>query len=68
MVWVLDDEEGVWPWSVFWNGEVEQGRRRGTGEIENHNLVCCILGFYVFMYYQVREKKNQDFCSLSFSA
>ena len=25
MVWVLDDEEGVWPWSVFWNGEVEQG-------------------------------------------
>ena len=25
MVWVLDNEEGVWPWSVFWNGEVEQG-------------------------------------------
>ena len=47
MVWVLDDEEGVWPWSVLWNGEVEQGRRRGTREIENQNLVCCILGFYV---------------------
>ena len=46
MVWVLDDEEGVWPWSVFWNEEVEQGRRKGTGEIENQNLVCCILGFY----------------------
>ena len=46
MVWVLDDEEGVWPWIVFWNGEVEQGRRRGMGEIENQNLVCCILGFY----------------------
>ena len=49
MVWVLDDEEGVWPWSVFWNGEVEQGRRRGTGEIENQNLVYCILGFYVLL-------------------
>ena len=47
MVWVLDDEEGVWPWSVLWNGEVEQGRRRGTRDIENQNLVCCILGFYV---------------------
>ena len=46
MVWVLDDEEGVWPWSVFWNEEVERGRRKGTGEIENQNLVCCILGFY----------------------
>ena len=49
MVWVLDDEEGVWPWSVFWNGEVEQGRRRGTGEIENQNLVYCILGFCVLL-------------------
>ena len=47
VVWVLDDEEGVWPWSVFWNGEVEQGRRRGMGEIENQNLASCILEFYV---------------------
>ena len=27
--------------------EVEQGRRRRKGEIENQNLVFCIIGFYV---------------------
>ena len=27
--------------------EVEWGRRRGTGEKENQNLVFCIIGFYV---------------------
>ena len=32
---------------VLEDGEVEQGRRRGTGEIENQYLVCSIIGFYV---------------------
>ena len=33
---------------VFYDREVERGRRRGTGEIENQNLVFfCIIGFYV---------------------
>ena len=27
--------------------EVERGRRRRTEEIENQNLVFCIIGFYV---------------------
>ena len=27
--------------------EVEWERRRGMGEIENQNLVFCIIGFYV---------------------
>ena len=27
--------------------EVERGRRRRTGEIENQNLIFCIIGFYV---------------------
>ena len=32
---------------VFYDREVEWGRRRGTGEIENQNLVFCIFEFYV---------------------
>ena len=32
---------------VLDDGEVERERRRGTGEIENQNLVFCIIGFYV---------------------
>ena len=27
--------------------EVDRGRRRRTGEIENQNLIFCIIGFYV---------------------
>ena len=27
--------------------EVEWERRRGTGEIENQNLVFCIIGYYL---------------------
>ena len=31
--------------------EVEWGRRRGTREIENQNLVFCIIGFYVLLVF-----------------
>ena len=44
---VLDDGEGLTVRRVLDDREVEQGRRRGTGEIQNHNLVFCIIGFYV---------------------
>ena len=40
---------------VLEDGEVEQGRRRGTGEIENQYLVCSIIGFYVLW---LLEKKK----------
>jgi len=30
MVWVLDDEEGVWSWSVFW--KMEKWNREGSAK------------------------------------
>ena len=44
---VLDDDEGLTVRRVLDDREVEQGRRRQKGEIENQNLVFCIIGFYV---------------------
>ena len=37
---------------VFYDREVEWGRRRGTGEIENQNLVFFFLVLLGFMYYR----------------
>ena len=41
--------------------EVERGRRRGTGEKENQNLVFCIIGFYVlsvFFFFNNADVEN----------
>ena len=43
----MDDGKGLTVRCVLDDREVERGRRRRTGEIENHNLVFCIIGFYV---------------------
>ena len=43
----MDDGEGLTVRCVLDDREVERGRRRRTGEIENQNLVFCIIGFYV---------------------
>ena len=43
----MDDGEGLTVRRVLDDREVERGRRRRTGEIENQNLVFCIIGFYV---------------------
>ena len=43
--------------------EVEQGRRRRMGEIENQNLVFCIIGFYVlsgFFFKSIFFLNNAD--------
>ena len=44
---VLDNGEGLTVRRVLDDREVELGRRRGTGEKENQNLVFCIIGFNV---------------------
>ena len=44
---VLDNGEGLTVRRVLDDREVERGRRRGTGEKENQNLVFCIIGFNV---------------------
>ena len=44
---VMDDGESLTVRRVLDDREVERGRRRGTGEIKNQNLVFCIIGFYV---------------------
>ena len=44
---VLDNGEGLTVRRVLDDREVEWGRRRGTGEKENQNLVFCIIGFNV---------------------
>ena len=43
----MDDGEGLTVRRVLDDREVERGRRRRTREIENQNLVFCIIGFYV---------------------
>lgn len=55
---VLDDGEGLTMWCVFDDGEVEWGRIRGMGEIENQSLVFCIIGFYVLSRFR-KEKKTR---------
>ena len=53
----MDDGEGLTVRCVLDDREVERGRRRRTGEIENQNLVFVLLGF---TYYRV-FLKNQFF-------
>ena len=48
---VLDNGEGLTVRRVLDDREVERGRRRGTGEIKNQNLVFCIIGFYVLSFF-----------------
>ena len=43
----MDNGEGLTVRRVLDDREVERGRRRRTGEIDNQNLVFCIIGFYV---------------------
>ena len=49
MVWVLDDEEGVWPWSVFWNWRSGIGKEKGNGRNRKsefsllYSRVLCII-------------------------
>ena len=44
---VLDNGEGLTMECVLDDKELEWGRRRETREIENQDLVFCIIGFYV---------------------
>ena len=37
--------------------EVEWERRRGTGEIENQNLVFCIIGFYELLGFRIKKSE-----------
>lgn len=53
---VLDDGEGLTMWCVFDDREVEWGRIRGTGEIEDQSLVFCIIGFYVLSRFRKKKK------------
>ena len=56
MVWVLDDEEGVWLWSVFWrNGEVEQGTNLEGLRALSFSLYLC------FFFFGVLEHFNRSF-------
>ena len=58
MVWVLDDEEGVWPWSVFWrNGEVEQGTNLEGLRALSFSLYLC----FFFFCFGVLEHFNRSF-------
>ena len=54
----MDDSEGLTVRRVLDDKEVEWGRRRGTREIENQNLVFCIIGFYVLSGFRKKKKKN----------
>ena len=53
---ILDDGEGLTVRRVLDDREVEQGRRRRTREIENQNLVFCIIGFYVLSGFFFKSK------------
>ena len=44
---VLDNGEGLTMECVLDDKELEWRRRRETREIENQDLVFCIIGFYV---------------------
>ena len=61
---VLDNGEGLTVRRVLDDREVERGRRKGTGEIENHNLVFCFIGFYVlsvfFFFLNNADVKNYE--------
>ena len=52
---VLDNGEGLTVRRVLDDREVERGRRRGTGEKENQNLVFVLLGLmYYHFFFKIR--------------
>ena len=40
-------KKGVGHGMCFGRWRSGTGKEKGTGEIENQNLFCCIIGFYV---------------------